>query len=1309
MKPWILLLTFYLVAGTQSRGQNSREFFKTIPVITEGTPEWAQLMYSENPDVGNVEDLFKAYYKTHEFKKSIHTQNHKHWIKMVEPLLDEDGFIRQPTKEEEDAKHLQLKEAYRQRNSISRLNGFDWRALGPFETFSSSTHEAISWHKNIYAIDQSISNPDILICGTEAGGIYKTTDKAANWILISKGETFSGGNSAVKIHPTNPEVFLVASNDRIYLSLDGGQSWEERHYTGGSGNEFEYAPADFNVVFHTSSSGLFKSVDGGFNWSRIYSENCWDIDFHPADNSTAYLLKSNGTANRAEIFRSDDGGNSWSLKDNGWYVPEDVVNAFIAGGKIAVTPASPDLVYACLIGASKVDDNGWIGVYKSVNRADSWTNPSGQDGGPYGDINGTADWNVAAYSDGYHQGFFNFDLEASPTNPDKIWVATIRLSESSDGGQTFQSIGAANSNRLSSIHADVQDLEVLGNDIWVATDGGVNYSNDGLMTHASLNRGIQAAHFWGFNTGWNEDTYTGGKYHDGTSGWAKSYGNGKAYNIGGVEEASGYVHPIESRKLMFRTHYASDNTSVRTIPDVFGNDIINHAALPVRPNESYSVAQRSGVYFDPRYADHIYVGLENKVYKSTDGGLSFDVLYTFPGSNGEIYEMEISRSNPDVIYGVYNPLGGYWDPCEIWKSMDGGASWSKTASNPDGNRRRFRISVHPEDENTVWICTPRGINGQKVHVTSNGGAEWQNRTTSALDDEEVTDILYQGGTDDIVYLTSRNGVFFWDKELSEWQDFSAGLPLITKSLQVNPFYRDAELRLGTTGRGVWGSKMQDTLFTPIAQPITYADVVNCPTDTIHFDCYSMLRHEGASWQWSISPAPQFISADDVRNPEVVFGAIGSYDVSLMVTDAQGNSSTKTIPGMVTVIDDCRPCLSYGNMSWATAVTLVEFESIQNPSGKTQPYTDYTEIDTAIVDPGSTHDLNVHLNTDGDYTIHASAWIDWNQDTDFNDAGEAYYLGDARDTPDGPSSRSPLAVSVPSDALPGETILRVSARFAAAADDCETGFDGEVEDYRLIVNRLYLTQETNIAICNGDSVLVHGDWQSATGYYYDTVRLTPSMDSVYLTVLTVNESSNNTMADETCDTYTSPSGLVFSESGIYNDTIPNAAGCDSVLTIVLEVVAIDTSVEVNVPVLTANAANSAYQWMDCESMQVLAGSTGQSFEPTVNGSYAVIVTDGDCSDTSSCYQVTSVHETINDFGSDLKVYPNPTNGNVVVELGVWYASVSAKISDVFGRLISRSEFRNTDQFKLKIRGSSGYYYIEIIAIDGKKATIKIVKE
>lgn len=1047
------LFIFFLacIVITNTHGQNSSDFFKVVPIIDDNTPEWARLMYSENPNVGEVEHLFKLYYKNKEFIKNIHTQNHKQWMIMIEPLLDQDGFIKKPTKSEEDIKHLRLKEKYLQINQTGTPESIlGWIPMGPFETFSAVNSQAISWHKNIYAIDQSLSDPDLLICGTEAGGIYKSIDKAANWSLISLGEVFSGGNSAVKIHPTDSDNFLIASNKRIYQSTDGGSTWTERHFTDGTGNEFEYSPSNSSIIFHTTSTGLFKSINGGLTWAQIFSDPSWDIDFHPTNNSMVYLLKSNIAAKKSELFRSDDNGLTWNLKDNGWYVPSDFENAIDYGGKIGVTPSSPDLVYVCLIGDSKEGDQGWIGVYKSSNKGGNWTNPTGQDGGPYGPANSTEDWNVAAYSGGYHQGFFNFDMEVSPTNPDKLWIATIRLTESSDGGQTYQSIGAANTTRLNYIHADVQDIEVHGSDIWVATDGGIDFSEDELMSHVALNKGIQAAHFWGFNTGWNEDSFTGGKYHDGTSGWYENYGIEGAYNIGGVEEASGYVHPIESRKLLFRTHYSSSNTSVKTIPEAFGDDVINNPSLPIRPNESYLTAERSGVYYDPRYANHIYVGLENRIYKSTNGGLNFEVISTFPGANGKVYEMEISRSNPDVIYCVYNQDGGYWDSCKIWKSIDGGITWNPTTSDPSGNNRRFRISVHPEDENNIWICTPRGENGNKVFNSINGGDSWINKTTSSLNEDNLTDIMYQGGTNDIVYITTQYGVLYWDMNSNDWIDYSADLPLVAKSFQINPFYRDGELRLGTNGRGVWGREMQDTSFTPIAQPITYNKEVRCLTEPVQFDCYSILKHDGATWQWSISPDPISISSTAERNPIVVFGAEGDYDVSLTVTDGQGNSDTKTIEDMITVLDDCPHCISYGNMDYGTGVTLVDFNEIYNPTGKTNPYTDYSDDFSTTVEIGSSYDLSVHVNTDGNYTVYAKAWIDWNQDLDFDDQDEEYDLGTATDTPDGPTNLSPLNITVPQDAIMGNTMLRVSAKYNSYPTSCEAGFDGEVEEYGIVV-------------------------------------------------------------------------------------------------------------------------------------------------------------------------------------------------------------------------------------------------------------------
>ena len=357
--------------------------------------------------------------------------------------------------------------------------------------------------------------------------------------------------------------------------------------------------------------------------------------------------------------------------------------------------------------------------------------------------------------------------------------------------------------------------------------------------------------------------------------------------------------------MIFRTHYSSSNSQVRTIPKTFGGQVNVSPVFPIRPNEHYRVAERSGFYFDPRYANHIYVALNNVVFKTTNGGQQFDTLYSFPGANGLVYEMEISRSNPDVLYAVYNPKGGYWDPCEIWKSTNEGKSWTKTAS-PTGNNRRFRISIQPDSANKIWICVPRGSNGQKVFYSGNGGTTWTNKTTTVLNNEDLTDIYYQSGKNDMVYVTSQNGVFHWDKSTSNWVKYSTGLPLIAKTLQINPFYKEGELRLASTGRGIWARKMKDTAFAPVAQPITYSDSVFCSRDTVLFDCYSILKHQGASWNWTFSPAPNYISDSTARNPMVVFGNAGSYDVTLAIKDGNNRKSSKTIKNMVTVSDHCQP-------------------------------------------------------------------------------------------------------------------------------------------------------------------------------------------------------------------------------------------------------------------------------------------------------------------------------------------------------------------------------------------------------------------
>ncbi|MDY2587805.1 LamG-like jellyroll fold domain-containing protein [Winogradskyella aquimaris] len=168
------------------------------------------------------------------------------------------------------------------------------------------------------------------------------------------------------------------------------------------------------------------------------------------------------------------------------------------------------------------------------------------------------------------------------------------------------------------------------------------------------------------------------------------------------------------------------------------------------------------------------------------------------------------------------------------------------------------------------------------------------------------------------------------------------------------------------------------------------------------------------------------------------------------------------------------CTSNGNTTYQTGVTNVTFESINNSDGpaKDSAYEDFTATHIANVTQGGTETLSVSVNTDGNYTIHAYAWIDWNQDYDFNDPGESYDLGTAVNVASGTTSLSPLTINIPAGATIGTTRMRVSAKYNSDPTSCETGFDGEVEDYGITVSGASPQQEINITGNSND--IIDGD-------------------------------------------------------------------------------------------------------------------------------------------------------------------------------------------------------------------------------------------
>lgn len=201
------------------------------------------------------------------------------------------------------------------------------------------------------------------------------------------------------------------------------------------------------------------------------------------------------------------------------------------------------------------------------------------------------------------------------------------------------------------------------------------------------------------------------------------------------------------------------------------------------------------------------------------------------------------------------------------------------------------------------------------------------------------------------------------------------------------------------------------------------------------------------------------------------------------------------------------------------------------------------------------------------------------------------------------------------------------------------------------------------------------------------------------------SSQNATA---CDSYTWQ-GTTYANSGTFNDTITNAAGCDSVMTLVLVINTVDTSVSVNSPVLTANATSATYQWLDCgNGFSPIAGESNQSFTASVNGDYAVVVTQNGCTDTSSCHSITNVGLVENQLEL-IRAYPNPTSGNLSVNLGQRCVDVSSLVTNTLGQAIGYQSMGDVDKFHLSIDGPAGIYCVEIKSGTAHLAWLKVIKK
>jgi photosystem II stability/assembly factor-like uncharacterized protein len=305
--------------------------------------------------------------------------------------------------------------------------GTSWKPVTDGQLTSSS----------VGAVAVSESNPDTVYIGMgetelrgnimQGDGVYKSTDAGKTWHKLGLENTQA--IARIRIDPKNPDIVYVVAlghpygpNEErgIFRSRNGGKTWKKVLYRDDHSGAIDLAfdPHNSKVMFASlwdvyrtpwllndggPGSGLFKSTDGGDNWTEITRNEglpkgiigkiCLTVS--GADSSRVWAMVE---ANDGGLFRSDNGGNSWKL------VSQDrraLQRAFYFS-RIQADPKEKDTIYDMDVAFLKSTDGGktWKPIRTPHgDHHDLWIDPnnnqrmlSSNDGGGTVSLNGGATW-----------------------------------------------------------------------------------------------------------------------------------------------------------------------------------------------------------------------------------------------------------------------------------------------------------------------------------------------------------------------------------------------------------------------------------------------------------------------------------------------------------------------------------------------------------------------------------------------------------------------------------------------------------------------------------------------------------------------------------------------------------------------------------------------------------------------------------------------------------------------------------------------------------------------------------------------------
>ncbi len=823
---------------------------------------WAEMKSNPNANFYDIKNAFDEYWKDKNIDEpGKGYKAFKRWEYFVEQRVYPSGnlsLLNLTTKNYEAFLKSNAPSAQRVINSANMIASTTWTAVGPMGAMTGSANNGLprkAGRDNFVTFHPT--NLNTFWVGAPAGGVWETTNNGASWTILNSSLSHIGCTDLV-VDPTNTNVMYLATGDGyagdtpsfgIFKSTNAGASWAATGLTFNINanvtiRKIIIHPTSTQTLLAATSNGIYRTVNGGTNWTQINTVNTYDLEFKPGDPNTVY-------ASGASFYLSTNGGVTFSIISNG------ITTSGAVRKNIAVTPADPTVVYC----VSALSSNfGLQGVYKSVNSGVSFTLMASTPDLLANNCTGTGTGG---------QGWYDLAIAVSPLNADEVMVGGINHWRSTNGGTNWTNIGCWNSTSANPpyVHADVHDIDYRSDGvIYSANDGGIYFYTGSAWTDITANRNIAQIYRIGCSslspnrwiTGHQDN---GSNLYTGLAYQAKLAGDGMDCQID-------------------RTN---DNYLIATNPN--GNHAYSSNAGTSWSYSTFSPAQNGAwvtpIKQDPTVATRYYSG-RTQLYVSNNSAVSFSALPATGGS-GSIVEFAIAPSNNQIIYVLHSG--------SIRKTIDGGTTWTNvTGTVPVGSGAPTYICVKPTDPNTAWVTLTGYSAGNKVFKTTNGGTSWTNVSTN-LPNIPNNCIVYEPGTSDRVYVGMDVGVYYLDNSNANWTLYNIGLPnTVISELEISPA-APTKLRAATYGRGVYEVDVVPSSLPPVSNFTNGASA--CINQPVTFNDQS--SNTPTTWSWSVTPTAT-INTNTSQNPQFVFGAVGVYTISMQANNGNGlgNVVTKTV-------------------------------------------------------------------------------------------------------------------------------------------------------------------------------------------------------------------------------------------------------------------------------------------------------------------------------------------------------------------------------------------------------------------------------